>query len=173
MNERPISTLIFGILNIGLGLLDLASPLLVAILAHLKFSGQSGVSALQSDPTYAAMTNFTVWADVVFGLAFVAFGIGLLLLQNWARLGSILVAVARIVFVVVSSLLGWNFMKVAVQQTAAQAHGAPLGLIQGLAIVGFVVQLVLRLVYPALLLFFMTRAKVIEACQRQQPAAAS
>jgi len=173
MNERPISTLIFGILNIAFGLWDLASPLLAALFAHLKFSSQASVSALQSDPAYVALTKFSVWTSVVFGVALVAFGIGLLLLKNWARLGSIVFAVVDIVFVAVGSVLGWSFMKVAVEQAMAQAHGAPVGLIQGMATLVFVLTLIIRLAYPALLLLFMTRANVIEACQRTQPATAA
>jgi hypothetical protein len=34
-----------------------------------------------------------------------------------------------------------------------------------------VIGIFLGLIYPVLLLFFMTRTNVIEACERQQPAA--
>jgi NADH:ubiquinone oxidoreductase subunit 3 (subunit A) len=171
MNQRPISTLIFGILNIGLGLLKLGWPLVAAAIAHLKLSGHSGMAALQSDPTFAALQQFNMWAGAVFGLALLAFGIGLLLLQNWARIGSIVYAVVAIVFVLVGSVVGWPITKRLVEQMAMQMPGAPLGLIEGVTMLLFVLGVLFGLAYPALLLFFMTRSNVIEACQPQQPAA--
>jgi NADH:ubiquinone oxidoreductase subunit 3 (subunit A) len=171
MNQRPISTLIFGILNIGLGLLKLLWPLVAAAMARLKLSSHSSMAALQSDPTIAALSKFNMWASVVLGLALLAFGIGLLLLQNWARIGSIVYAVIAIVFVLVGSVAGWPFMKRLVQQVAMQAPGAPLGLLEGVGMLLFVLVIMFGLAYPVLLLFFMTRSNVIEACRPQQPAA--
>jgi hypothetical protein len=55
---------------------------------------------------------------------------------------------------------------------AAQlAPGAPLGMVVGLTTLMFVLGVMFSLAYPALLLFFMTRSNVIEACQPQPPAA--
>jgi uncharacterized membrane protein len=171
MNQRPISTLIFGILSIGSGVWDLGGPLLAAAVAHLKLASRPNMVALQSDPAYTAFLNFTMWAGVVFGLALLAFGIGLLFLQNWARIGSIVYAVVAIVFLVVSSVVGWPFTKSIVEQAAVQAPGALMGLIQAITKIMFVFVIIFKLAYLVLLLFFMTRTNVIEACERQQPAA--
>jgi NADH:ubiquinone oxidoreductase subunit 3 (subunit A) len=170
MSQRPISTLIFGILNIGFGLVKLGWPLVAAAMANLKLSSHSGMAALQSDPAYAALSKFNMWTGVVFGLALLAFGIGLLLLQNWARIGSIVYAVVAIVFVLVGSVVVWPFMKRMVERMATQAPGAPSGLLEGIVMFMFVVVIMFGLAYPLLLLFFMTRSNVIEACQRQEPA---
>jgi hypothetical protein len=169
MKQRPISTLIFGILDIGLGLLKLVWPLVAAALAHLKPAGTSGMATLQSDPTFIALTKFTTWTGVVFGLALLAFGIGLLLLQNWARLGSIIYAVVDIVFVLVSTIVMWPITSRMIQQMP----NVPQGMVQGFAMIGLVVGLIFGLAYPVLLLFFMTRTNVIEACEQQQPTAAA
>jgi hypothetical protein len=173
MNQRPISTLIFGILNIGLGLLKIASPLLAAAMAKLNPSSHSSMASLQSDPAYAAMVHFNLWAGVILGLALMVFGIGLLFLQNWARLGSIVYAVVAIVFVLIGSVIAWPITKRVVEQVAAQAHGAPQGMIEGFAMIGLVLGLIFGLAYPSLLLFFMTRSNVIEACEGQEPVAAA
>jgi hypothetical protein len=167
MNQRPISTLIFGILNIGLGLLKLIWPLVAAALAHLKLGGHSSMAALQSDPTYIALTKLATWTGVIFGVALLAFGIGLLLLQNWARLGSIVYAVVDIVFVLITSMLMWPITK----RMLEQMPNVPPGMMAGFAMIGMVIGIFLGLIYPVLLLFFMTRTNVIEACERQQPAA--
>jgi hypothetical protein len=174
MKERPISTLIFGILNIGLGSLKLIWPLVAAALAHLKSSSQSSMTLLQNDPTLAALSKFNTWMGVAMGLAMLAFGIGLLLLQNWARIGSIVYAVIAIVLVLGGSIVAWPITERLVGQMAAQqAAGTPAGLVQGLTMLFFVLGILVGLAYPVLLLFFMTRASVIEACQRQEPVASA
>jgi hypothetical protein len=91
----------------------------------------------------------------------------LLLLQNWARLGSIIYSVVDIVLVVVMSILMWPLTR----RMMEQMPGVPPGMMAGFAMLGMAVGLLFSLAYPALLLFFMTRASVIEACQRQQPVA--
>jgi hypothetical protein len=171
MNERPISTLIFGILNIGFGLWKLGAPLLAAVVAHLKLPGNPGVSALQSDAAYTALTKFNMGVGVAFGLALLAFGIGLLLLQNWARIGSIVYAVVAIIYVLIGSVVGWPITKRLVEQAAVKVPGAPPGVLEGMAMLVFVLAIIFGLAYPVLLLFFMTRAKVIQACRRPHPTA--
>ncbi len=169
MNERPISTLIFGILNIGFGLWKLAAPLLAMALSKLKLPGNSAMAGMATDPTYVAVTKFSMWAGTILGVALLAFGIGLLLLQNWARLGSIVYSVVDIVLVLVVSMVMWPLTK----RMMEQMPGVPPGMMAGFAMVGLVLGLLFSLAYPALLLFFMTRGDVIEACQRQQPAASA
>jgi hypothetical protein len=167
MNQRPISTLIFGILNIGFGVLKLGGPLVSAAIARLKLSpGHSGLAALQSDPAFVALQKLNMWAGAVLGLALLAFGIGLLLLQNWARLGSIVYAVIDIVLVLVMSMVMWPLTK----RMMEQMPGVPPGMMAAFATVGLVFGLIFGLAYPVLLLFFMTRSNVIEACERPQPA---
>jgi hypothetical protein len=167
MNQRPISILIFGILNIGYGLWKMAAPLLSMAMSKLKLPGNSGMAAMTADPTFTALTKFSVWTGAILGLALLAFGIGLLLLQNWARLGSIVYAVIDIVLVLVVSMVMWPFTK----RMMEQMPGAPPGMMAGFAMIGLVIGILFGLAYPVLLLFFMTRSNVIEACQRQQPAA--
>jgi hypothetical protein len=167
MNERPISTLIFGILNIGYGLWKMGAPLLSLAMSKIKLPGNAGIVAMTADPTFAALTKFSMWAGATLGLALVAFGIGLLLLQNWARIGSIIYSVIDIVLVVVVGMVMWPFTK----RMMEQMPNVPPGMMAGFAAVGLVVGVLFGLAYPVLLLFFMTRSNVIEACQRQQPAA--
>jgi hypothetical protein len=169
MNERPISTLIFGILNIGFGLWKLAAPMLTIALSKLKLPGNAAVAGMTSDPTYAALTKFGLWVGPVLGLALLAFGIGLLLLQNWARLGSIIYSVIDIVLVLITSMLMWPLTK----RMMEQMPGVPPGMMVGFAMLGLVVGLLFSLAHPVLLLFFMTRGNVIEACQRREPTASA
>jgi hypothetical protein len=99
MRQRPMAILIFGILNIGYALLNLAGPLVSKLMSSIKLPANSPVVAMKSDPAYVAWTNFNMGFSVVLGLALLSFGIGLLLSKNWARLGSIIYAVIAIVYV--------------------------------------------------------------------------
>jgi len=160
-----MSTLIFGIINICFGIMKLGGPLAAKVVSNLKLPGNAGLAALKSDPDYIAWTNISLALGVVLGLALLAFGIGLLLLKNWARVGSIVYAVIDIVLVPIGAVVGWRFMG----RMALQTPGAPAGLVQGFAVIGLAVGIIIGLAYPVLLLFFMTRPNVIEACQPEQP----
>jgi hypothetical protein len=165
MRQRPMSTLIFGILNLGYALLNLAGPLFAKLMANVKLPANSPVAALKADPAYIAWTNFNLVMGLILGLALLAFGIGLLLLKNWARLGSIIYALISIVYVVIGSMISYPFTKRMMEQTP----GVPQGMMAGFATIGLVFGLIIGLAYPVLLLFFMTRSNVIEACQPEQP----
>jgi hypothetical protein len=167
MRQRPMSTLIFGILNIGFALLKMAGPLVAMVVSNLKLPVNSGMAALKSDPAYVALTRFSMWTGVILGLALLAFGIGLLLLKNWARIGSIVYAVIDIILVLFVSVLIWPFTKRMMEQMPSPAPG----FMAGFAMIGLVVGIIFGLAYPVLLLFFMTRSDVIEACQPEQPEA--
>jgi hypothetical protein len=94
-----------------------------------------------------------------------AFGVGLLLLKNWARIGSIVYAIIAIVYVPIGSLVMWPFTKRMMEQTP----GAPPGMMAGFALIGLVLGIIFGLAYPVVLIFFMTRSNVIEACQPEPP----
>jgi hypothetical protein len=162
-----MSTLIFGILNIGFGLWKMAAPLLSLAMSKLKLPGNSSIASVTADPGFIALTRFSIWAGEALGVALLAAGIGLLLLQNWARIVSIVYSIIDIVFVPVVSIGMLPFT----QRMMEQTPGVPRGMMAGIATMGLVIGIVFGLAYPVLLLFFMTRPKVIEACQPQPPAA--
>jgi hypothetical protein len=167
-----MSTLIFGILNICFGLWQLVAAPLFAMLqsriqsAVAKSNAPNPMAAFQSDPTFAALTKYRLEAGAALGVALLALGIGLLLLKNWARLGSIIYAFIDIVVVLVFIMVSWPITMRLMQQMP----NVPPGMAQGFAMIGLVLQLIFGLAYPALLLFFMTRTNVIEACQPEHAA---
>jgi len=170
MRQRPMSVLIFGILNIGFGLWQLvAAPLLTMFSAKVqsamaKSNANSPFLAIQSDPTFAAMTKYKLEVDAVLGVAMLAFGIGLLLVKNWARLGSIFYAFIKIVEVLILAMVSYPITARMLQQVPNMSPS----IAQVTALVGLAFQLILGMAYPALLLFFMTRDNVMEACQAEQ-----
>jgi hypothetical protein len=157
--------MIFGILNLGFGLWHLISPLFVLAMRKIKLPSQSGLTALYSDPSYVAWLHVSMVVGVVSGLALLAFGVGLLLCKNWARLGSIVYAVLECAFAVVGCMVGWRFTEMTTQQMPNVSPGAA----EAIATIGMVFGLVMGLAYPVLLLIFMTRSNVIEACQPEPP----
>jgi hypothetical protein len=165
MRQRPVAIIIFGILNLGFGLLSLAGPLVAIAVRKIKIPGQESLTALYSDPSYVAWTNFAAAVGVISGLALLAFGVGLLLSKNWARVGSIVYAVFDCPYVVVASVVTWRFMGSVTQHLA----NVPQGFAAAMGTVSLVGGLMIGLAYPVLLLFFMTRSNVIEACQPEQP----
>jgi hypothetical protein len=165
MRQRPVAILIFGILNLGFGLLHLISPLFALAMRKIKLPSQPALTALYSDPSYIAWQHVSMVVGVVSGLALLAFGVGLLLCKNWARLGSIVYAVLDCAFVVVGCVVSWPFMEMAIQQAPKVSQGFA----KAAGVIGMVFGLVIGLAYPVLLLIFMTRSNVIEACQPEPP----
>jgi len=168
MRQRPVAITIFAILNLAFGLWDLISPLGALALRKIKLPGQESLAALMSDPSYVAWTNFGMAVGVVSGLALLAFGAGLLLCKNWARLGSIVYAVFKCAYVVVAIMVAWRFVVPVMTQ---QMRGVPQGIVAVAMTIGFGFGLLFGLAYPVLLLIFMTRRNVMEACQPEPPPA--
>jgi F0F1-type ATP synthase membrane subunit c/vacuolar-type H+-ATPase subunit K len=164
-----MSVLIFGILNICFGLWGVCGPLFNKLKSYIKAPANSPAAAMYTDPDYVRFTHFSIWVGFVLGVALVAFGIGLLLMRNWARIGSMIYAVIAIVQIPITGMMTWPFMKRMIEQQSPK--GVSLGMVEGIALIVMILGLVLALAYPVLLLFYMTRANVIEACQPEQPAA--
>ena len=98
MRERPVAVTIFGILNIGYGLLGLGWVLLSKMLEGFDampagasmgpyFSSMAALwEAMSKDPAFVVWNRISVPLDVAAGVGLTAAGIGLLLLKNWSRL---------------------------------------------------------------------------------------
>ena len=90
MQERPISVTIFGILNIGFALLGLLGTLIsMVVLSHTSGNGNPFLKAMYDNPHYVTWMKISVPLGCVGCLVLLAAGIGLLLLQKWARIMSI------------------------------------------------------------------------------------
>ena len=107
MRERPISITIFGILNIGMGLLGLGGLFLSSMFQDLGTSAATPsvnsifafIATLNQHPSYILWNQITLPLNAAASLLLVATGIGLLLLKNWARLASIGCGIYKIIFV--------------------------------------------------------------------------
>ena len=169
MRERPMSVTIFGMLNIGLGLLGLGGMLLSTNFEGFGASAASPsfnsvfafMDTLNHNPGYMLWNTITVPLNATASLLLVAAGVGLLLLKNWARLASIGCGIYKIAFVILNIVvLGLALREILAK--SMQVAGAFVMVI--LALAAFVGTL-LTLAYPLLLIYFLTRPKIIQAFQ--------
>jgi hypothetical protein len=165
MRQRPISVTVFGILNIGYALWKFVGLLLAGVAMRLNIPGNSALATLRSDPVYRAWSHFSMVIGVVFGIVLIASGIGLLLLQKWARIVAIVYSVLEMIVVLASAVFSQRLMT---QAMTSQIQGASAGVIAVVAQVSFALGILLGLAYPVLLLIFMTRPKIVEAFNSPQ-----
>jgi len=114
----------------------------------------------------AAVTTFGI-LNIVFAV-FGVFGLLLLRVENWGRKLSIGYAIYAIFFGILGAVMNFIFLfrpmlEEAAQKQGSEAAGAIGGAVAG-SIGGFI-----GLVYPILLLIFMTRPKVVAAFHPPSP----
>jgi hypothetical protein len=169
MRERPVSVTIFGILNIGFALMGLAgllmsesyeslphvssNPFLSSVIAFLD--------GMNKNPNYVLWRNITLPLESVASLILLASGIGLLLLKNWSRLASIGYAIYKIIFLVANLIVLPLVLGGLLQKLLQNIPSVLVFFLAGVTLGG----LVLSLAYPVLLLFFLTRPKILPAFQ--------
>ena len=177
MRERPVSVTIFGILNIGFGLLALGETLLStmsggmdpssAFLPWVQHSPSLPIcwrfGRPLSGPTYVFWHKIFTPLDAAAALALVAAGIGLLLLKSWSRF----VSIGFAMYTMISAFVDLAVMAVVLHRQMGSALQATAGsnivMIVGAAVLG----LVRTLIYPVLLLYFLTRPKIILTFQAE------
>jgi hypothetical protein len=160
MQERPMSVTIFGILNICFGLLGVVGLLFSSVLMSAKTAGGNPMlKQMFENPSYIAWMKISIPLGGLCSIALLTGGIGLLFLQNWARLLSIAYGIVAIL----SGLIGGAVMlNVAMSMLAHGSQGAS-GLAMIITLVSTFFGMVIGLVYPVLLIIFMTRRKVVAA----------
>jgi len=169
MRERPISITIFGILNIGMGVLGLGGALLSVLFQDLGSSAASPsvnsifafMATLNQHPIYILWNKITIPLNAAASLLLAAAGIGLLLLKNWARLASIAFGFYKIIVAFLNGAVFYLALR-DILANAMQETGPPLVII---LIATGLVGVILTLVYPVLLIYFMMRPKVVQAFQ--------
>jgi len=153
-----MSVTIFGILNIGLSILNLFSLVAVPVIKeHVN------------TPVNPAYDQWLKISHVVTGgntAMLVAAGLGLLYLQNWARILSIIYSVIAIASSIVYAVVYVPVLKSMVAQSMGGANAQGAGLV---AIFATLVTVEWGLVYPSLLIAFMTRPKVVAAFNPAPP----
>ncbi|UCC99457.1 MAG: DUF4339 domain-containing protein [Phycisphaerales bacterium] len=149
--ERPVSVTVFGILNIvfgGLGLLCMPVGLI-------------GIFAMPNVMNATAAAKAWMLASSAVGflctILLLAVGIGLLYLKAWARTWCLAYGWFAIVWGIIGMVV--NFALI-----AAGAHGYPRSALPG--VIGGIFGGLLGLIYPILLVVFMGKPNVKNACTR-------
>ncbi len=166
--QRPGAVTAFGILNIvfgGLGVLCTPMSLLFLWFQRARdlpiqrvMDASAGLFAY-----WVAMAAFSMLS----ALALIAAGIGLLQLRPWARVLSIVYGIFSIVVGIVGMMVNAVFVfgpmitraRTGGPEAAASLVGLTAGTIGG----------IIGMVYPILLLVFMTRPRIRDAFHRQDP----
>jgi len=149
MQQRPVSVTIFGILNIGFGVFDLFVTLLSMFVLPRMNMAAPMLKQMQDNH----WTKMTMPLDGIAAVVLLAAGIGLLLSQNWARIVSIIDGVYSIVTCIVGGIMTLN-------------SGT-----SGMMMIVSLFASIVSLVYPILLIIFMTRPKIIAAFGPAKPVA--
>jgi len=167
--QRPTSVTVFGILNIVFAAFGVFGLIASIALFYLPADSHNPVIKLiHENPAYALWLKICIPLGVLSCAALLAAGIGLLYLKPWARILSIAYAIYAIVFGIVGMVINFIVMvqpllEQARQQPGPEAAGAIGGAIGGTIGGCF------GLIYPVLLLIFMTRPKVVAAFRPSAP----
>jgi hypothetical protein len=150
MQRRPISAIIFGILNIGFAAFSWIELLLFKPMASIMAK-----SAAASDPAQMHWQWIASVVDAAAALAQLAGGAGLLAGQRWGRILSLAWAWFDIVFCLTRCPLTWD----ASRDALAAAHVGP-GAAPVLTWIAAIIATIASMIYPGLLIYFMTRPKL-------------
>ncbi len=174
--QRPTSVTVFGILNIVFAVFGFCGVLgIVAVFMMLgtnlnnpAFQNNPTMQAIQDSPAYATWLKISVVLGVFVSIALLAAGIGLLRLKPWARTLSIAYGIYGIVSVIIGTVVNYFFL---IQPMLEKAHGEQgpeaAGAIGGA--IGGMFGGCIGIIYPVLLLIFMTRPNVTAAFRQQSP----
>lgn len=167
--ERPTSVTVFGILNIVFAAFGIFGTLgSLALFSANADMNNPVIKIIHDNPNYALWMKICISLGLIVTIALLAAGSGLLKLKPWARTLSIAYAIYAIVFGIISIVANYFFLTKPLMEQAQGQHDAAAAAAVGAAIGGAVGGCV-GMVYPILLLIFMTRPNVIAAFKQPLP----
>jgi hypothetical protein len=165
--QRPHSVTVFGILNIAFANIGLVGAL-AGLIRMKELATNPMVAAMNSSPQFVLWNRIHTPIGFALGIVLLASGIGLLNLKAWARKASIVYAVVVIVSACISTLIFWNYvLPIALERASAQSGQDALVLKVAAYFAAF--GGLIAMIYPALLIFFMTRPRIAAAFDKTQP----
>lgn len=162
--KKPASAVVFGILNIVLGALALLSLPITWMMTSLDNAETNPVVAImEGNDFYFIWTKLSLILGGVASVVLVASGIGLLTIKRWARITAVGYSLYSLFMALVGSALSWFYLYSPLLERiqSAQNSAEKGGLIGGLA--GGLLGGCFGLFYPAVLLYFMTRPRLVAA----------
>jgi hypothetical protein len=167
--KRPASVTVFGILNIvfaGLGLFGLLAT--IALFSMPANSDNPVLKIMQDNPGYASWLKISVILGLLSCVALVASGIGLLFLKPWARVLAIAYGIYSIALGILGMVINFVYLvRPMLEQAKAQSGPESAGAMGG--VIGGIIGGCIGLIYPILVLVFMTRPNVVAAFRPATP----
>jgi hypothetical protein len=163
--QRPASLTVFGILNIlfaALGLIGLIGT--IVMFAMMDASRNPVVKMMQNSPAYAAWVKLSLALGLAATVVLLTTGIGLLRMKRWAHKLAIGYAIYAIAFSIFGAAVNFVFFMRPMLEEASRKQGPEAAAAMAGAVGGTAGEC-LGIIYPILLLIFMTRPKVAAAFQ--------
>ena len=162
--QRPTSALVFGILNIAFAAIGAFGLLATAaVLFSMPVdSNNPALKIMRDSPAYMMWMKIALPVGALGSLALLAGGIGLLCFKAWGRTLSIGYAIYGIVNAILAVGMNFFFLCLPMLHQASQQAGPEQASAYGSAI-GGTIGSSFGLIYPVLLLIFMTRPKLVAA----------
>ena len=155
--SRPRSVTVLGILNIVFGGLSLlCSPLGIISLVIPQPN-----NPFQMTPEMKQVSLIGYGIGFVFAIILLASGIGLLNLKKWARQAAYIYAWVAIVWGILSSIANGIMFSSSLSGASPEEMPIVIG-----GIVGGMCGGLLGLIYPVILIIFLRKPRVIEACNK-------
>ena len=167
MNQpRPVAATTFGILNIGFAVWGLGGVFFSTIARTMIHQKNPLADSLTNNPDYQTFLTVSSTLEVITASVLLAAGIGLLMLKNWARFTSIGYGIYKIIYSCIIPFFVYRIVMVPMITKFAQtAKGIPPNFIETFALIATIFGAIISLIYPVLLIIFMTRPKMIAAFQ--------
>jgi len=166
--KPPGALKFFGIINIVLGTIGLLNVLPSLSLYFMSLDGQTGVmpDLLRSDPFYLNVMRVISIPGALFVFAQFVSGFGLLKALEWARRAAIGCAIYGLL---VGTFVGWlsmtRVMPFMLKQTVPAGTDPAVAQMTGtIAVVAVVIGLAIGMLFPVLLLIFLTRPRIRDYC---------
>ena len=167
--KRPTSVTVFGILNIVFAVIGMCGVAVTAAQPAIQQAMEQAAKddgqevqqdpvqkLLADDPKVRLITNISTGSGAVVSLVLLISGVALLLMKPWGRTLSIVYAVYDILSKIALSALSFWFIQSALEGQEEVPAEIPVGTLQGIFAFSFGCSLIFGLVYPIVLLIFMS-----------------
>ncbi len=160
--QRPTSVIVFGILNIVFGALGLScTPFRLAFLFMPTPAIENPVMAAVANPACRAWSLFMGVTGMGAAVLLIVAGVGLLKCRPWARK----ISIGYAIYAIVASPVYAAVSAIMFASAAGGAEGGPeTGVMLASGIGGAIGGTCFALIYPIILLVFMFRPSVVDAC---------
>ena len=166
--NRPLAATIFGVVNIvfgGIGVLGTLASI-PTVLGRPAPSGQPELDAILWSERMILLGQITAPLGLLSSGALLAAGIGLLRMQPWGRLLSVLWGWYTVVMVVVMIPVQWYVLWGPMWELGSAGGNPVVRMLAMVTVVAGPVGMIIGLIHPVLLLVFMSRAAMIAAFEQ-------